>query len=365
MLKQRAKSSIRITRLLLTAVVLFSFTAPVYADQFDDQINAIKNEISGQQAEINRLRREGNTLANKVAGLNAEIARANNELALSRAQYTKLSAELAAAEQKLTEKKTTLDENVRTIYLEGQVTPIEVLASSGSLSEYLDHQNYLEKLKESVTSAIAEVTALKAQLETQRTQQARLIGEQQVLEEGLQAQRNEVATLLAETRGEEAAYQSQVATNNQRITQLKAQQAAAIAANSRRVGGGSGCGGYPAIWCNSPQDSMVDSWGMYNRECVSYAAWAVADRFGKHMPYWGGRGNANQWPANADAAGIPRDGSPRVGDVAIYMGGFYGHAMIVEEVRGSTVVVSNFNADNTGQYSVDEWSTSSLTFIHF
>jgi surface antigen len=47
------------------------------------------------------------------------------------------------------------------------------------------------------------------------------------------------------------------------------------------------------------------------------------------------------------------------------MGGFYGHAMIVEEVRGSTVVVSNFNADNTGQYSVDEWSTSSLTFIHF
>ena len=112
------------------------------------------------------------------------------------------------------------------------------------------------------------------------------------------------------------------------------------------------------------QDSIVDSWGMLNRECVSYAAWYVANS-GRRMPYWGGRGNANQWPSDARADGIPVDNTPQVGDVAIYMGGAYGHAMIVQKIMGSTVEVSSFNADGTGHYSVDDWPVSSLVFIHF
>jgi surface antigen len=103
---------------------------------------------------------------------------------------------------------------------------------------------------------------------------------------------------------------------------------------------------------------------MYNRECVSYAAWYVANS-GRRMPYWGGNGNANQWPSNARAAGILVDGRPRVGDVAIYTGGYYGHAMVVQQIKGDTVIVGSFNADNSGHYSVDEWNTSALQFIHF
>jgi hypothetical protein len=39
--------------------------------------------------------------------------------------------------------------------------------------------------------------------------------------------------------------------------------------------------------------------------------------------------------------------------------------MVVLEAKGSTVIVGSFNADNTGHYSVDEWNTSALQFIHF
>ncbi len=349
----------------MVALILVLFSGRAFADQFDDQINALKAQVSQQQAQANELQGQANTLANKVAGLNAQIAATNAQLALTQAQYDKLTTDLAAAEAELQQKKIVLDQGIKTIYLEGQVSPIEVLASSGSISEFFDRQQYLQKLKESLEATIKDVTALKAKLEAERKQQGDLIVNQQALKDSLQVQRNEVATLLDETQGQESVYQSQIAANNSKISQLKAQQAAAIAAASRHVSGGSGCGGYPGIWCNAPQDSQIDSWGMYNRECVSYAAWATAERFGHNMPYWGGSGNANQWPGNADRAGIPRDGNPRVGDVAIYMGGFYGHAMIVEQVKGSTVIVSSFNADNTGHYSVDEWSTSSLTFIHF
>src|SRR6185503_3867290 len=103
-----------------------------------------------------------------------------------------------------------------------------------------------------------------------------------------QAQMNQ---LLAVAENNAAAADQQVKNSNSQIASLRAQQAAAIAAASHHVsfpgrsagaGGacdaGQGTGGYPSVWCNSAQDSMVDSWGMYSRECVSYAAWAASDR---------------------------------------------------------------------------------------
>ena len=229
-----------------------------------------------------------------------------------------------------------------------------------------------------------EVATLMVALERQQKEAANLLSQQKGMKETLAAQQSEANQLLASTQGQESAYQEQTKASNAKIAQLQAQQAAAIAAASRRVsfsgtktgfgasgGGGGACdngqgnGGYPSTWCNAPQDSTSDSWGMYNRECVSYAAWAASTRFGKSIPYWGGRGNAKQWPDNARGAGIPVDGNPRVGDVAIYMGGYYGHAMVVEQIKGSSVIVSSMNGDLAGHFRYDEWPTSSLQFIHF
>jgi surface antigen len=123
-------------------------------------------------------------------------------------------------------------------------------------------------------------------------------------------------------------------------------------------------GGYPFVWCNAPQDTLVDNWGMYNRESVSYTAYKVSAS-GRNMPYWGGRGNANQWPDSARAAGIPVDGTPKAGDVAISMAGLYGHAMYVEAVSGNMVTVSQYNFAGHGEYSTMSISAGGILFIHF
>jgi surface antigen len=123
-------------------------------------------------------------------------------------------------------------------------------------------------------------------------------------------------------------------------------------------------GGYPQQWCSAPKDSIVDSWGMYNRESVSYTAFKVASS-GRTMPYWGGHGNANQWPSSAQAAGIPVDGVPKAGDVAISMAGPYGHAMYVEGVSGSKIFVSQYDYSGNGEYSTMTISAAGLYFIHF
>ncbi|MFZ2560368.1 MAG: CHAP domain-containing protein, partial [Candidatus Nanoperiomorbaceae bacterium] len=106
-------------------------------------------------------------------------------------------------------------------------------------------------------------------------------------------------------------------------------------------------GGYP--YCGSAQDSMVDPWGLYNRECVSYAAYKVNSTYG-NMPYMGGHGNASQWPGYL-AGRVPEGPTPKVGSVAIMNIGYYGHAAWVEAVNGGWVTVSQYNWDEAGHYS--------------
>jgi surface antigen len=103
---------------------------------------------------------------------------------------------------------------------------------------------------------------------------------------------------------------------------------------------------------------MFDTWGMYNRECVSYAAWMVAST-GNYMPYWGrqGVGNAGQWIADAESDGIPVSRTPKAGDIAILPatgpGGIspVGHAMYVMSVNSDgSINVSEYNARVTGGF---------------
>lgn len=155
------------------------------------------------------------------------------------------------------------------------------------------------------------------------------------------------------------------AEQRQKIAEWQAAQAEA----NRELGGtilagDPNHGGYPAKWDNARQDSQLDSWGMYNRECVSYAAWKVYQTYG-NMPYWGGVGNANQWIRDARAAGIATGPTPQAHAVAISMSGYYGHAMWVEKVSGDMIYVSQYNYDLRGHYSEMWLNGSYLTYIYF
>jgi len=155
------------------------------------------------------------------------------------------------------------------------------------------------------------------------------------------------------------------AAQQQEISQL---QAAQLTANQSLdgaiVAGDPTHGGYPAAWDNARQDSRLDHWGMYNRECVSYTAWKVYQTYGT-MPYWGGEGNANEWPGDARRAGIPTGSVPKVGSVAIWNVGYYGHAMWVQKVQGDMVYVSQYNYDLNGKYSEMWVNGSHFTYIYF
>jgi surface antigen len=356
-----------IAAVLVSAVFLVGLAAvasPAKADQFDDQINALKAKVRETQQQAAQKAAEANTLKSKLASIDAEIYAAQTALSLTNSQINNTQAEIDKANRDLDRQKAILKDNLRLVYKQGEVSPLELIASSKNLSDFVAQSQYLNAIKNKINSNLKKIDQLKQELNAKQGQLNALAGQQKATYDQIASQRAEQQSILARTQGEEANYKAVAAEDNKKIASLRQQQAAVIASYSSNVSYG-GTGGYPWANVNPFPSFVVDSWGMYARQCVSYTAWRVATS-GKTMPYWGGRGNANQWDDNARAAGIPVDGTPRVGDIAVSNSGPYGHVMYVESLNGNgTVRVSQYNAANDGRYSVSDVSIAGLLFIHF
>lgn len=362
---------------MLAVAILLSagfFVVPqVSADRFDEQIEAIKSEITGFQERANELASQADTLQRALDVITNEKNILQSQIDINQAKLAQLDAEIKDNEEKLERQKRTLNKTIVQIYANGDTSPIVMLASTKNVGEFVSAQAVRGSVRDQMNRAMEQVKVLKAKLAEQKVEVERVLADQTSRRQALQAKENEQATLVSQTRGEEAAYQSMISVKNSEIENLREQQRAA---NSRFIAGsGPACGGgYPGSspspfggnWgCNYPLDHGVDDWGMYNRQCVSYVAFKVSAS-GRYMPYWGGRGDAHEWDDNAIASGIPVDQTPRPGSVAISNAGYYGHAMYVESVNADgTITVSQYNADWRGTYSVVTISPAGLNFIHF
>ncbi len=360
-------------------VVMIGGAAIAHADQYDDQINALKAQNGAAQNLLNSLQAQASSYQDAINQLQAQISALEASIAANEARQTQLTQQIADNQQQIETKKAQLSEDIKTMYIDGQMSTIEELASSKDLSDYIDKEEYRTTVQNQLNEKISEILQLQAQLQAQKAQLDTLLTTEKQQNDQLGSAQAQQQQLLSYNQGQQDAYDAQIRANQSQIASLRAQQLAA----NRRLGGrviyGGSCGGgypadalngYGAHWgCNYYQDNTYDNWGMYNRECVSYTAWKVYEAYG-YMPYWGGVGNADQWPGDAQAAGIPTGSTPKVHSVAIGTNPYYfgpvGHAMWVEAVNDDgTILVSQYNFGAAGQYSTMTVSSAGLTFIYF
>lgn len=378
------------TRISLVALaVLLSLSVPtamiqrVAADKWDDQISSLRAQANQYQAQANELKAHGDTLQQKLDGINAQKAALEASIAANQANYEKLQSDIAANQIKLESAQDALGEMLANLYIDGKVSSIELIASAKNIGEFVDKQEYRSSVRDQLNETISEVKRLKKQLETDKKAVEKVLADLKLQNDQLAAVQAEQQQLVDQTRGEEAAYQGLVSSAKNQMAGIAAQQQAYYQSLVRRGGGGSGVvgsfqysgwsgnqgcsGGYP--YC-APQDTMVDPWNLYNRECVSYVAWALQARFGKTVNAFHGDGNAMDWPYSAARwSGAYRVSSPQPGDVVVLpaMSGFapIGHVMIVESVSGDTMFVSQYNFYGTGQYSTMYVKNSGVILMRF
>jgi surface antigen len=371
MLTTRFFQALRLMAVATASLGLIGGATLAHADQYDDQINALQSQSNATQGLLNGLESQASSYQAQIGALAAQISAVQGQIAANQAQQATLEAEIQSDQQQITTKKTSLSADVKAMYIDGSMSTIEELATSNDLSAYVDKEEYRSSVQNALNSTIQQIAALQADQQKQKGELDTAIASEQSQNAQLASVQAQQQQLLAYNQGQQDAFNSQISANSGQIAKLRQEQ---IVANTRyNIGsfhGSPGNGGYPDIWANAPQDSMVDDWGMYNRECVSYTAYRVhqdyvAGKDSHDMPYWGGAGNANQWPGDAERAGIPVDSNPTPGSIAISTAGAFGHAMYVESINGNEIYVQQFNQQLTGQYSEGWRYTTGLVFLHF
>jgi surface antigen len=335
----------------------------VFADQITQQIQNLQAQNGVVQQNITNLQAQASTYQQALSNLQNQISAIQNQIVQTQNQIIDIQAKIAANQILLTQEKATLANILQSMYVDGHMSTLESLATSQNMSDFVTKIEYQNIVQQQIQGDLTQINQTQALLSQQnKTLSVTLINQQQQ-NGALASEQNKESTLLNLDQQQQTAYSQQLQANNAQVAQLQIEEAATIARNE--AGGtivygncGSQADSYPNPWCSSPQDSMFDTWGMFNRECVSYAAWMVAST-GKYMPSWGlqGVGNAGEWISDAENMGIPVGRTPHAGDIAILPatgpGGIspVGHAMYVMSVNADgTINVSEYNARVTGGF---------------
>ncbi len=346
-----------------------------HADQFDQQIRLLESQNATKENSLYNLQIQASSYQDAINKLQSKIDSLEGLILSNQAKQTALEQKIKDVQAQIDHQKVVLGETIKTMYLEGQTSTLEVLLSSNNLSDFVNQEQYHLTVESNLKALVDKITALKQQLKAQNDQLTGLLNDQKAQRATLDSARSEQDSLLGYNESKQASFNRQIQANNSQIATLEARQAAANTQFLGAVGSGPNCGGsYPAQWCQIPKDSVGDNWGMFNRECVSYTAFRVFAA-GGYMPYWGGVGNANQWPGDARAYGFPVTSTPRQGDIEVAIWVFAsanGHAMFVDYVNSDgSVVVSDYNYNGTGQYgaprtiSQSRYQSLGFQFIHF
>ena len=350
--------------LLLASAVNVQGVAPVEAQSLDEQIDAVQREIDQYRAKSEQLKDEAASIEKELAGLSAQKQTIEGQIALTQLQHDKLQQEIAVTQKKIDGNRSALGTILADIYVDDQISPLEMLASSKNISDFVDKRSHRSAISQNLASAVQQINTLKETLATQQNETERLLGEQKLAKQALADKEVEQQNLLAKTQGDNAAYQTLTADREARKGELHKQQQAAIEAAMRRGGSGfnpstvgdASKGGYPweagctvnaNAWSfGGPNGNGTDPLGYGCRQCVSYTAFKVGQRTGNYPRYWG---NANMWPASARASGYQTGSTPRTNSVGVIMSGQYGHTVWIDSVNADgSLTISQYNYFNAG-----------------
>ena len=301
--------------------------------------------------------------------INGQITTIQGQIVDSQKKIDNLNAQIKRNEILIKQRRKAMGQVLADMHVDDQISPLEMLASSNSIGDYIDKQEQRSSLRTSLNGKIKEIKALQKKLEENKKLVENTLRDQEAQRNVLSSKQSEKAKLVADTKNDQNAYSALAQKRNSEVAKLREEQAAA---NRRALGNGvsipggiPGGGGYPGVWANASLDAYVDPWGLYTRECVSYVAWKIHST-GRYVPHFGGAGNANQWPSTAARHGISSGSTPKAGAAAVMNIGYYGHVMYVESVNGDgTITVSDYNFAWDGLYRYYTRSASGLTYIYF
>jgi peptidoglycan hydrolase CwlO-like protein len=371
----------------------------VHADVYQQQITELDNANTSAQDALSGLQSTASSYQQAIADLQTQISAIEGSIATNQAAENADNAQIASDQAQVTQNKAILADDLKTMYVSGQMSTIEELATSKNLSDYVDSEKYRSLVQDKVTSLLQTIQGLEAQAQQQKDQVETLLSTEQSQQAQVAADEAQQSQLLGANQSQQDQYNQQISSNNSQISKLRSEQAAANASVAKSVkvsvsaSSGSGNGGYPAAWCDAAQDAITDSNGFPNRECTSFAYWYFTTQEGQSS--FRVSGNAGWWwetsnyavstypDVKVGALGIEPSSSLNAPVPSLH-GGYYGHVMVVLALPGTTyngsfphtsaaagttvpatdVLVMSMNEDEEGHFMYNLWPADDLMYIN-
>ncbi|MEX0916736.1 MAG: lytic murein transglycosylase [Candidatus Spechtbacterales bacterium] len=236
----------RIGTALLLAVFVFmsgpaalaqSKLSPEERARLEKDLRQLEQQVAQFESEIKKYQEEGNTYEQKVSALNSQIYQiqaqmARNELILDQtsANIQENERSIEFLQEKGEKQKNLLANLVLDYYQTQESSPIEIVIGNDSLSDFFDDVQRRTVIQEGLKITLAQVQALKAEVEQEQLQlaervdeQMRVLGIQTIQREGLAGARGEQEVLLNEARNNEEAIEGQADAVRKSIADIRSQ----------------------------------------------------------------------------------------------------------------------------------------------
>lgn len=193
------------------------------SERVQDQINAIDKQLQAARDEISRLEGVAQNLRAAIEAIRDEERALQLEIRRSELQKEKLDLDIQATQKQLVANQEAFGTTIADIYVEDQVSELEILASSRSVGDFIDKQEYRSSLRDQLQSTIKEIRAAERKLEQQREAVKETLAQLGSQKDQLVVKRAEQTKLLQKTEGQEAQFRQLISTmESERDAALKA-----------------------------------------------------------------------------------------------------------------------------------------------
>jgi septal ring factor EnvC (AmiA/AmiB activator) len=230
-----------VKRILLFSLAFLIFSATTLQSQsaraetikeLQAKSQQLQAQIDSNNSQIQELSKQAESLQVKISELSIEISSAQTQIDLTQVKLEELGQRLIETEAELERQKSLLKAALRALYERRGASTVELLVASDSFSDFINEQEYLERLQTAVKDSADKVVDLKIQIEKEKLEQEALLKQQQEQRTLLDARRQEQQTILDQTQGQEAKYREIVASQQAELEKAEEQLAALLSAGN-------------------------------------------------------------------------------------------------------------------------------------
>ncbi len=168
------------------------------ADQFQSAVNAANDRIADLAAQQAQAQTQADSLKIDIQITEEQLALVAFQITETQALISSLMAQTAAQEKQLAQREQIYAAHLRTTYLEARISPLEMLLSSASLSEFVTRVENLVLIDRQDKQLVDSIRSLKESTAQKQLEVARDLGEVQGLQKQIEKQKGILAKQKAD-----------------------------------------------------------------------------------------------------------------------------------------------------------------------